>query len=57
MATANSTPDVPADLVATVGQLLAEYLPERQPVAQRSEIAMRFDIAATLRLPIAEEGA
>jgi hypothetical protein len=43
--------------VATVGQLLAEYQPERLPVAQRSEIAMRFDIAATLRLPITEEAA
>jgi hypothetical protein len=55
MATANSTPAVSPEIVTKVGQLLAEYRPERQPVASRSEIAMRFDIAATLRLPITEE--
>ncbi len=55
MAIANSTPAVSPEIVAKVGQLLAEYRPERQPVAPRSEIAMRFDIAATLRLPITEE--
>lgn len=38
-----------------VGQLLIEYRTERQPVALHSEIAMSFDIAAKLRLPIREE--
>jgi hypothetical protein len=55
MATANSTPAVSPKIVTKVAKLLAEYRPELQPVASRSEIAMRFDIMATLRLPIRKE--